>query len=51
MIDVGGVCWYKAGSLQSKLMIFVPRAIALVGVIVLCKLGAEGRRTRVMDTD
>ncbi|KAK4057619.1 hypothetical protein OIO90_001266 [Microbotryomycetes sp. JL221] len=31
----GGVCWYQNGSLQSKLMIFVPRAVALLTVIVL----------------
>lgn len=35
-VDVGGLCWYTSGSIQSKLMIFVPRAVALVGVIGLC---------------
>ncbi|KAM0793418.1 hypothetical protein ACM66B_000867 [Microbotryomycetes sp. NB124-2] len=31
----GGVCWYQSGSLQAKLMIFVPRAVALLCVIIL----------------
>ncbi|KAK4055251.1 hypothetical protein OIV83_000533 [Microbotryomycetes sp. JL201] len=33
--STGGICWYRNGSLQSKLMIFVPRAVALSSVIVL----------------
>ncbi|ORY80198.1 hypothetical protein BCR35DRAFT_91190 [Leucosporidium creatinivorum] len=35
MVDVGGICWYQNGSIQSKIMIFIPRAIALLGVIGL----------------
>lgn len=34
--DLGGVCWYKAGSWQNSLMLFIPRGIALVLVIGIC---------------
>lgn len=37
--DLGGVCWYKSGSMQNTLMLFVPRTLALVTVIVLCEFG------------
>ena len=35
--DLGGVCWYKPGTLQNSLMLFVPRTVALLVVIVLCQ--------------
>ncbi|GAA5934879.1 hypothetical protein JCM1841_002852 [Sporobolomyces salmonicolor] len=35
MVDVGGVCWLRDGTMPSNLMLFVPRASALVCVIGL----------------
>ncbi|GAA5898767.1 hypothetical protein JCM5296_006712 [Sporobolomyces johnsonii] len=35
MVDVGGVCWLRNGTMPSNLMLFVPRASALVCVIGL----------------